>query len=215
MADEARNKPYIWATWLAGALSGDKHCEWSTWFRAHFTFDKRGDSGPPPNWKTDHDEAVRVRAAALRADGWEVLLEGQTKFNLNGATAIVGGQADILAFKDDQARVDDVKTGKRRPSDWWQVLIYMVMLPKIKGLKERFVGKTLTGYVVYRDGDLVVGPEVADKEAGRINARVREIGAGAEPARTPSVNECRFCDVASCPDRAVDTEPASGETQDF
>src|SRR5206468_35641 len=36
-----RDVPFIWVTWISSLLSGDNHCEWAAWFRAHFEHEKR------------------------------------------------------------------------------------------------------------------------------------------------------------------------------
>jgi len=33
----SRDSSYIWVTWITGLLAADKQCEWSAWFRAHFS----------------------------------------------------------------------------------------------------------------------------------------------------------------------------------
>lgn len=215
--DEKRFKCYLWATWLASALSGDRHCEWAHWYKAHFRFAKLPDNrqGNLDAWRTDHDAAVRARAEVLRSEGWEVFTEGQSKFTVNGITADVGGQCDIVAFRGNDARIDDVKTGKQKPDHAWQVRIYMSLLPRTKAFKDRFAGKNVTGHVVY--GSETVKVEIFPEHDAQINARVREIARDTVPATTPS-SECKFCDIAACTDRkSADEieEGQKGDTSDF
>jgi CRISPR/Cas system-associated exonuclease Cas4 (RecB family) len=213
MATEERRSPYIWPTWITGLLSGDKQCAWAAWFRSHHTYDKRPDDGAAKltQWKAEHAEAVRTRAAALRAEGWDVSLEGQNKFTVHGKSATVGGVADIVARRAGEARVEDCKTGQRRESDAWQVILYLLLLP---AADESLRGLALTGAVAYRDGLREVS--MADAQAGKALAyrRIQDTAGDEVPARVPSPSECRFCDIACCPDRATGQD-AAGETGEF
>lgn len=242
---EPRPSPYIWTTWLAADLAGDDQCRWKPWLKAHYKYDKRQEDVESENrlarWKADHGAAVRERADELMREGWRLFLEGQNKFHVRGVHATVGGAADILAiggaeppdpvtgtravnlFDDDVAGtapegvglVEDVKTGARRESDYWQVVVYACMLPI--AFKERLEGIELTGRVVYggprNDGSVRdVHPTAGDRK--RVYARIREIATSPEPPRTPSPSECRFCDILGCPDRMqAGDEPI--ETEEF
>ena len=215
MTDTKRHKPYLWATWLAQALSGDKHCEWSFWYKAHHKYAKRPDENASnlESWKADHAEVVRKHVEDLTTDGWSVRTEGQTKFTVYGKHADVGGQADVLAERGDAWWVDDVKTGQKRDSDFWQVVIYLAMLPKVF---ERLRDRPSMGHVIYRDSTRTITGGEAVLEAERVYARVREIASDTEPKRTPSASECRFCDIASCPDRVASDAPENkGEASEF
>lgn len=205
--DQKRFGVYLWCTWLATALSGDRKCEFAHWYKAHFKFAKLDDgSFNLEGWRADHDAAVRKRADALAADGWRLRLESMSKFNVKGQTATIGGQCDIVAMRDDQIVVEDLKR-KRRDSDWWQVLIYLLMLPK--AFKEEMAGKRMSGRVLYYGDSSVreVDDAAVERDGPRVYARIREIAGRVDPPpRSPSAHECRFCDIAVCTDRVREGE---------
>ena len=186
--------PFIWPTWITGLLAGDKQCRWAAWYRAHYRYEKRPDQNfDSAAWTASHNALVQRRKAALEADGWRVTLEGQNDFKLVGRTAVLSGKPDLLAFKDGQALVSDEKTGKKKNADFWQVLIYMLALPRKRSDLVR-----LRGEVVYSD-DLVVPvapEELTPQRSEQIFAMLRLVGGDEPPERVPSENECSFCDIA-------------------
>lgn len=104
ITDEPRVRPFVWATWITGLLSGDKHCAWAAWYRAHFLWTKRPEE-PESHarlrvWKGEHSDLVRQRAGSLRAAGWHVNVEGQNKITVNGRTGTLSCAPDIVAVTD-------------------------------------------------------------------------------------------------------------------
>lgn len=244
MGDKRRwGLPYIWATWIAGLLSGDKHCAWAAWYKAHFRYLKRED--PDANrltvWKADHAAMVRARVSELQSEGWHVTVEEQNKFTVEGQVATVGGVADIVAYRDfppaeelvargialhgvpaaedlggPVVRIEDAKTGKRRDSDFWQVATYMYLMPKVTpAMRDR----AIHGLILYRDGEQRRLESGTGQQLGPTIAQfIREIAGDLEPERTPSASECRYCDIAVCPDRVeqdLTSAPATYDTEDF
>ena len=124
-----RDAPYIWVTWLTSLLSGDNHCEWAAWFRANFNHEKRPSDFNEVKFRAEHTEMVHARVASLKRENYQVFVESQNRFNLRGRTATLGGTPDIVAVREDDARVIDCKTGRRKDSHYFQVLMYMMMLP--------------------------------------------------------------------------------------
>jgi hypothetical protein len=49
---------------------------------------------------------------------------------------------------------------------------------------------------------------------GRILSTLQLVGGELEPPRTPSVQECSFCEIAACPDR-IKTETKEATTEAF
>lgn len=201
-------KPYVYVTWITGVLAGDRDCAWAPWFKAHFRADKRPDrTFDLAAWTAEHVAMVQARAAELVADGWRVTVEGANDFRLYGKTAILSGKPDIVAIRGAEVLVVDCKTGKQRHSDFWQVLVYMLALPRVR---EDVVGLRLSGEVCYRDQRITVTPEElnGDREA-RIFDVLRQCGSDDRPAHAPSRHECAFCDItdSDCPERFVDMTP--------
>lgn len=203
-----RDSVYVWVTWLTGVLAGDDHCVWQPWYKAHHTYDKRHDSTfDLAKWKADHGLLVRARAEEMRADGYAVKLEGQNKFTLAGRTCTLAGQPDILGTRVgadgvEFGRVVDCKTGTPKAKDIWQVCLYQLALPLAKKVPETM---PLLGEVRYSD-HVVPVPPLSDTQRARLLAVIAEVSASAEPLRIPSAAECRYCDIAACPDRVAETD---------
>lgn len=197
-----RRDPYIWTTWITGALASDDQCRYAPWFKSHFQYEKvvRTD-GNLTKWKAEHGDMVTARVLSLIADGWTVFLEAQNKFTLEGKAATLSGVPDIVAVRENEGLVVDCKSGKPRDKDFWQVCIYLMVLPLTHTACK---GRRLVGEVQYRDHSLLIQPEeftLAMRES--ITAQIRETGSPTPPARVPSYRECLFCDISKqdCPDR--------------
>lgn len=205
MTTSARRGPYIWVTWITGLLSTDDQCRWAAWFKAHFTFAKvERDDSALTKWKAEHGDLVTARAAELRADGWTVTVEEQNAFKQKGkrTNALLSGKPDIVATRGADALIVDCKSGARKDKDFWQVAIYLVMLPLVR--PEVFAGRRLSGEVRYRDVALAIQPhEITPDVRARISAQLLETGGLVPPAKVPSERECGFCDIGpgDCPER--------------
>jgi hypothetical protein len=187
----------LWATWVAGLLSGDRQCEWAAWYRAHNRdYERTPSDFDAVSWRAAHAAMVRARAQRLREEGYTVYMERQNGFQLRGRAAILGGTPDIVAVRADDALVVDCKTGRQRDSDAMQVLLYLLVLPFVHpACSER----KLRGEVQYRESRVSIDPEDVNNE---LRAEVRELvtrlAADQPPEQVPSWGECRFCDIAGC-----------------
>lgn len=202
MSTTPRPVPYIWVSWIAKPLAGETQCLYQPWLKSHFKYDKRPDTSfNLAAWTADHSALVNARAAELRAAGWKVTLEGQNNFKLQGKSAILAGQPDLIAVKDGVTLVVDGKTGQQRHADWWQVLLYILVVPRVKEYLTN-----LRGEVTYKDHRLPIEPEeLTSTRSAEIYALLRKIGESTRPPTTPSQKDCGFCDIADCQDRFVDT----------
>lgn len=209
---EPRRKVYIWPTWISGLLAGDKHCQWAAWVRAHYYYEKREETereNTLSQWKAEHGRLVLQHSERLQAEGWTVRLEEQNKFNYHGKAATVGGCPDIVATKEGRARIDDGKTGKPRDSDFWQVALYGMLLPRVD---ESITELVVSGNVIYKDRVRPITPAQIVEAQSIIVEQIQRTAAPAPPPRTPSVSECAFCDVGNCPDRmSGDVMQAEGD----
>lgn len=211
-----RGKPYIWASWLTGILSGDKQCGYAPWFKAHFRYDKRPDpTFDSAAWSADHQVLLLRRKAELEAEGWTVSIEHENALSLEGRSAILAGKPDLVATRESVLRIVDAKTGKPKSSDWWQVLIYMTVLPMVRPAAETTL--TIEGEVAYGDHVKPVAPEeLTEQRREQIYAALRACGADARPAAVPSKFECDFCDIADCEKRfRSDAKAATAMTGAF
>jgi CRISPR/Cas system-associated exonuclease Cas4 (RecB family) len=209
MATRRTGKSYIWVTWLAKLLGGDE-CLWSAWFKSHFKYDKVAEEEGEQlvEWNRNHSRMMRERRAELEEMGWSVAVEAQNEFKLEGETAIVAGKPDLLATLADaqgvklEALVIDGKTGRERDSDRWQVLIYLYALVRLR----KDLPKKLAGEVHYKTSDRRIPVRLTDLTPARVDdivKMVKVIAGDNPPAKAPSRQECRRCNIgpADCPDR--------------
>ncbi len=197
-----RSNPFIWVSWLSKLMAGEKQCEWASWFRAHYIWGKLPSGLDVAKWTANHAQLLRARRTALEAEGFTVYTEDQNSFTLQGKTGIeVSGKPDIVAIRDKEAYVEDCKTGSPRHSDHFQVLVYMLSLPYVKG---PWKGLKLNGRIVYSDTVVDVPSSKIDTDLkGLFRQTVLAIGGKEHAPRIPSWGECRYCDIskADCPQR--------------
>ena len=149
MAELRENGPYIWITWLTKLLTGEHSCEWAAWFKAHHearSWEKMPDPFDQTRWLMEHTARVVEVREQWEADGYRVFTEGQNAFALRGRSATLGGKPDLVAVKDGEGAIIDIKTGQPYPSHAAQVMLYMYAVPKALG---RHGGIAFTGSVVY------------------------------------------------------------------
>jgi CRISPR/Cas system-associated exonuclease Cas4 (RecB family) len=211
-AEPRRNRPYVWVTWLTKLLSGESKCWWAAWYRAHHKFAKTPDDPGRAEFFAEytaaHDKIAARRAEEFRALGYVVRQEDDAAFKLVGRDADLAGKPDLVAVGNGEAVASDVKGGKRRESDRWQVRIYLFGLPLswLRGVK-------LRGEVEYRDGRIdVPAPTPAERDA--IVQAMRVVSGPDAPPPTPSAGECRYCDVAACTARHK-AEDSSGDARAY
>jgi len=214
--EKKRGLPYVWVTWLAGLLAG-KQCVWAVWFQARYDFVKYDPGGGDlAKWSAEHDRMMKARAAELVMQGYAVMVEEENKFKLEGSTAVLAGKMDLVgvmkAHKEiaDHTVVIDGKTGQKRHSDWWQVLIYLYALARCR----KDLPQPITGELHYKRGDERQSIEPEELTAGRkdeIEAMMKRIASETVPARVPSANECKFCKIgpADCPVRYRSGKPTT------
>ena len=119
-----RETPYIWATWLPGLLTGENSCEWAVWFNAHYQDWTRTPSEfNQAEWMLNHTALLNKRKANWKHGGFDVNIEGQNSFQLQGRSATLAGQPDLITQRDGQAVIVDVKTGQDSASHVVQVMI--------------------------------------------------------------------------------------------
>ena len=218
MAQLRANGPYIWVTWLPKLLSGLNSCEWASWFKAQHYSDswaRMPSDFDLSKWLTAHTALLNESRVTWERKGYSALTEGQNHFNLRGNSAVLAGKPDLVARKGDGVKIIDAKTGRPSPADALQVMIYMYALPRAL---ERYRGLKLTGQVVYSDHVVNIPAEAVDEAFVRNMGQLITRLASEMPARrVPSPGECRFCEItpADCPERAEESPPEEGTTDDF
>ena len=219
MVKAKKGNPYFWVTWVTKILAGENECRWAAWFKSRYSYDKYDDgSFDSAAWSAEHSAMVNKRAAELIKQGWSVYVEGENEFKLVGETATIAGKPDIVAVKGKKVLVVDCKSGKRRDSDWWQVLTYMFALSKARKDLLPAGRFEMRGEVAYKAG-VVAEVEWSDLAAGRelqIIKAIREL-AGDEAKRVPSARECRYCNIGpgDCPARVTDEPRKAAQTVAF
>jgi hypothetical protein len=198
-----REAPYVWVTWLTRFMAGEAHCGWAAWFRAHHTFDRLPSNVSVAKWTAEHTAMVREYATTLRLEGYTILVEEQNAFKLRGRQGVtLAGKPDIVAWRSDDLRVIECKTGIPRTSDQLQVLIYMLVLPY--ALPVLWKGRTFHGQVQYRADRVDIPAEALDEPFKTLLRHTMAQVSGDIPlTRVPSVTECRLCDINAslCPER--------------
>lgn len=209
---QTRTQPYIWPSLLAQYMTGQKQCLWAAWMRAHYKDVPTLPRGyVESDWQTRHTKLLHEIKDSL--PDATLFVEQQNKFFLNGAVATLGGNADLVVQTEEKRGVVyDAKAGKQKDSDTVQVLLYMYALPR--GV-ERYRGWTFDGEVYYGQHDQrwIPSEQLTTEFIDRMSAMIKRLADEIEPARTPSRYECRYCEIADCPERFT-TEYAS-VTTDF
>ena len=198
MSSPRPGKPYVWVSWITHPLATESQCAFPPWFKAHYKYAKYDPhaSFDSAAWTANHTALLKSRAAELDDEGWDLQLENENAFQLVGARTgtILAGKPDLIAWKDGRTLIVDAKTGKQKDSDWWQVLVYLFALPLAR---PELVSGALEGEVCYAAGKRLPVPAI-ELTAARVQAIVEQLqGASATgaPGHTPSVHECRFCDI--------------------
>lgn len=217
-APQARERPYVWVTWLPRLLSGNNRCEWASWFKAQHegsswkhapsTFDHT-------RWALNHTALLRVEQKRLEADDATVRVERQNQFRLRGWYATLAGMPDLVSLKDGQAVIHDVKSGEPHASHAIQVMLYMWAFPLAR---REYAGMPVAGRVVYEDHAVDVPPSaIGTTFIDHVADLIKRLADTEQPSpRTPSQSECAFCEItdADCPDR-IEEDVAEGETELF
>lgn len=217
--DRRRGAMYCWPTWISPLLSGEDRCEWAAWYRSHFLFEKlpRDDEADLEQWRAQHDEMTERRARILEADGYSVTVEEYNAFKMKGRDrgdgkhGIFAGRPDIVAIKGPRVLIVDEKSGRKRGSDVWQVKIYQFALQRVAFKNQNVL---IEGAVEYRDGLVMIGALTPDDTA-KIRTVLAMVGdPDVEPPHAPSLNECRFCNIAACQKRINAPTPKEGDASD-
>ncbi len=70
-----RSSPYVYATWPAKYLTGDKSCLWACWFKTHHqNYDKAPSDFDLVRWQAEHTVLVNSLVNDLEKQGCEVFI---------------------------------------------------------------------------------------------------------------------------------------------
>ena len=199
---QERDFPYIWTTWLPNLLTGENSCEWAVWYKAHNkSWVKPPSDFDQAKWLMEHTALLNKERDQRKNDGYRVMTEGQNSFLLRGKTAVLAGKPDLVAIKENDAIVIDIKSGKEKPSHVAQVMIYIYALPRTRNSYKNY---NITGEITYPNRSIPISEtsEFSDK----LTTLIRKAASPNPPDRVPSTYECRFCDILQCPDRMSDNQ---------
>ena len=182
--------PSIWVTWLARLMADEIQCHWALWFRTHYNYEKLSSSFDSAKWNSNHQALLRNRMCDLEAEGYTVYLEAENWFEITGKSfsVKVSGKPDIVAITGQQGFVEDCKTGRRKNSDLYQVLIYLLLLP-VSHARHR--GLELAGRLVYSTEVMEIQADLVDEEFKTQFREAIALLSSATPSRnTKSKNAC-------------------------
>ena len=142
---------------------------------------------------------VSQRAEILRQRGYTVAIEQENSKKVVGKTfdICIAGRPDIIAHNDDEIIVEDCKSGQQRPSHYYQVLLYMLLMPHAETTKTKCKGRKLIGRLVYPDMVEDVPQTLIDQDFMDQFHNILKIVTSDEIPK-PNANEfnCRFCSLA-------------------
>ena len=201
---------------LAKLLTGHNACEWAGGFKAHHeNWTKPPSDFDSSAWMLEHTALLNEERESRERQGYTVTTENQNLFRLRGNSATIAGKPDLIADKNHEVVVIDVKTGRPSPSHLAQVRIYQYAVPKAL---QQFQGRDARGQVRYPDSfsgspASAVNPEFI-RNMGEL---IRRLADQTPARRVPSAQACRFCDItpADCPARIHVTHVPEGSTEDF
>ena len=207
---QPRQNTYIHTSWLAKALAGDRQCKFSLWVQANYKIPKQNSDFDLEAYKIGHRALVDKTSIHLESMGYRVYTEDSNSFwvDIGNGKAVISAQPDIVAVHGSQVLVGECKTGKPRPSDIAQNMIYTALIPVVELHDITIIPE---GQVVYDNyPSQEISPEkITEEFKGRMRTWVRMLMDSQIPAATPSFNECQWCPIAHICDRKVE-EQANG-----
>ena len=206
-----RTHPYIWTTWLPRLLTGDNSCEWAAHFKA---WNQGWEARFPPKdrvtWYNDRFRLLRARRDQLQRDGYDVYMEGQNTYRIHSDQAILSGRPDLMAIRDNEVLVSDIRTGQEQP---WHPVQVMIHLYAIRRTVPQYEHANITGEVVYPDRIVPIRAGSPDPQfVLNLQQLISRIAAQSPAKRVPSAQECSVCWIGpdNCPDR-IDSDVALRE----
>ena len=201
---ERRREPYCYVTWIAPYLSGERQCMLYLHYKINYYTPKReSDLGA---WVEEHARMVKQIAQEHSEYGGTITVERENYFAVKSRAVpnlMLGGQCDVVIGEDNgntgDGLVVDAKTGQKRPKDRIQVMLYMSLLPAVN--KIAHITKTPYGELVYKDsGSESIEPSAITVEFKEEVRKLLQAACNNKPVPTPSVSECRYCDLQRvCP----------------
>lgn len=208
-----RKQPFIYVTWLKNYLIGDDLCRWSVWHRIYHHYEEAKSNFDSVRYTIEHT-AMRERVQKHFAqNGYEVLPE--VPVSIYGKVAQLKGRIDLVALRNDKNLIVEVKTGRPRPSDKIQLMLYLWALPKTYS---RFRGASFDGLLIYDSHEIEISAlEVDEVFVNHFKQFTQDILSNEPDRKYPSPRECAWCRIADCDEREASshTENSTGYKPDF
>jgi len=147
-------------------------------------------------WNENHTALLNDLKEEYRSKSAGLLVEGQTSWRVDGRTATVAGKMDLITINPNL--IIDAKTGKRKDAHVMQMKIYLLAAQRgaVKGVSG--IAKAVLRYTNSPTVEVFSCDDVFKKRFFDLVVRL----AGPELEPVPSLNECKFCDLADCKVRA-------------
>ena len=194
-----RSTPYMYVTWIARPLVGEKSCLWATWLKTNYqNFQKLPSTFNSARWNMEHTQLLNELADRLQARGCKLFIERQNAFRAVSSNSgmVIQGRPDIISVDPEgRATIYDVKTGQESDSHIVQVQLYMYLLPRAQN--SRWCDTTFDGGLVYADGKEKLIPAASVDEAfvARVGEFMHKMMSDTPARRVPSAPECGWCDI--------------------
>jgi CRISPR/Cas system-associated exonuclease Cas4 (RecB family) len=190
-----RFRPYAWVTILAKLMAEDDPCFFAAWLKTQHQL-----TLPPSDFDcATHDQMVIQRAESLRQQGYDVAVEAENSQKVVGKVfdICIAGRPDIVAYNDNQIIVEDCKSGRKRPFHYYQVLLYMILIPHADTTKEKCQGRELNGRLIYPDCIEDIPRSMIDQDfIKQLHDILQILTSKNIPKPNASAENCRYCSLA-------------------
>ena len=116
-----------------------------------------------------------------------------------GDKIYIADRPDIIAIKDDWVIVEDCKSGKKRKSHRYQVLLYMLLLRHADNTKEQCKNRQILGRLIYPDEIEDISSIYLDQTfLNKLHQTLKILTSPEIP--TPQANQCN-CLYCTIPDQ--------------
>ena len=161
-----KSAPYLYVTWIARPLVGEKNCLWATWFKANNQgYAKVPSDFDSARWNMEHTDLMNKLVEKLEGQDCQVFIENQNSFRVESPRSgvVISGKPDVIAVHPDgRVVIYDVKTGQESASHTAQVQLYMYLIPRAQD--DRWRGTTFEGAVVYPGREVPVAADSVDED---------------------------------------------------
>jgi hypothetical protein len=197
--------PDFWVTEISELMGAETFCQRRVQFRGH---------NPSVTLVATHDLAARARHGhehkrgleklkrSYEDDGYRVKKEWDNKFTTrvgNNSVLTLSGRPDLIAIHDTlPPLIIDYKSGQQRRAHRFQVMMYMLLVPRSLDEYEERKGM-FEGRVEYADGSKptrIMPGEVNDGFIADLGEFVRQLASKEPRPKVPRQEECSSCPLA-------------------